>query len=128
MSLDKTYAGFFEAAHRSITFDFEAPEEDTERRRRERRNFPTVQSVAAYINGMIPPKERLEPVECNDISTGGMSFFASGPPTFDRLVVALSTATEMIYLSAAVAHYSFVGDAQNPRYLIGCRFLGRVQL
>ena len=52
-----------------------------------------------------------------------------GIADYDRLVVALASAYDVIYLTAAVAHYKQVGpQGQPPCYLIGCQFLGRVQI
>ena len=121
-------AGFFKMIHESQPIAL--PEvEDAERRQRARRSYPTVQSIAPYRNDTLPLKEHFRQVQCQDLSTNGIAFFAEVPPSYDRLVVALASAFDVIYLTAAVAHYKQVGpEGQPPCYLIGCRFLGRVQI
>jgi hypothetical protein len=106
-----------------------AAETVDERRRQSRRNFPTVQAMAPYINGSLPPRDMLQPVQCNDLSTSGIAFFATEWPTYDRLVVALATANQVIYLTAAVAHTKRLSaEDEAPLYHVGCKFIGRVQL
>lgn len=100
-----------------------------DRRSKSRRNFPTVQAMAPYINGSLPPREKLQPVQCNDLSTTGIAFFANEWPKYDRLVVALATANRVIYLTAAVVHTKRLSpDGEPALYQVGCRFIGRVQL
>jgi hypothetical protein len=121
-------AGFFKMMHQ--VQPLELPEaEDAERRQRARRSYPTVQSIAPYINDNLPLREHFRQVQCQDLSTNGIAYFSDVPPTYDRLVVALASAFDVIYLTAAVAHYKEIGpEGQAPCYLIGCRFLGRVQI
>ena len=121
-------ASFFKMMHESQPVAL--PEvEDADRRQRARRSYPTVQSIAPYCNENLPLREHFRQVQCQDLSTNGIAFFSDVPPSYDRLVVALASAFDVIYLTAAVAHYKQVGPAgQPPCYLIGCRFLGRVQI
>ena len=103
--------------------------EDADRRQRARRSYPTIQSIAPYVNDNLPPRDRFRQVQCQDLSTNGIAFFSDTPPTYDRLVVGLASPFDIIYLTAAVAHYKQVGpEGQAPCYLIGCRFLGRVNI
>jgi hypothetical protein len=121
-------AGFFKMMHEVQPAPL--PEvEDADRRQRARRSYPTVQSIAPYRNENLPLRDHFRQVQCQDLSTNGIAFFSDVPPSYDRLVVALASAFDVIYLTAAVAHYKQVGPAgQPPCYLIGCRFLGRVQI
>ncbi|HEY5313772.1 MAG TPA: hypothetical protein VIK18_14690 [Pirellulales bacterium] len=106
-----------------------AAESADERRRKSRNNFPTVQAMAPYINGSLPPREMLRPVQCNDLSTTGIAYFATEWPRYDRLVVALATANRVIYLTAGVVHTKRLSPDDEPAlYQVGCRFIGRVQL
>jgi hypothetical protein len=121
-------AAFFRMLSQTA-FEGEADDPDGERRRKSRRNFPTVQAMAPYINGALPPREMLRSVQCHDLSTGGIAFFATEWPIYDRLVVALATANQVIHLTAAVVHTKRVSpENEPPLYQVGCRFIGRVQL
>ena len=104
-----------------------APSGD-ERRGRLRQSYPTVQMIAPYRNGILPRRDEFRPVQCQDLSTGGFSFYLAEAPTFDRLVVALSTATQSIYLTAAVCHSKTVTVEDQKQFFVGCQFLGRVML
>ena len=86
-------------------------------------------SRSRRTNDNLPLREQFRQVQCQDLSTNGIAYFSDVPPAYDRLVVALASAFDVIYLTAAVAHYKQVGpEGQAPCYLIGCRFLGRVQI
>lgn len=119
-------SSFFELVHQMMT----PPEngDASDRRIKRRNNFPAVQLVAPYLGDQLPTREQLAEVQCRDLSTTGLSYFAPQPPGSDRVVVALATAFSVVYLSAAVAHCSSVGTSDKPMYLVGCRFLGRVHL
>jgi hypothetical protein len=99
-----------------------------ERRGRDRKNFPTVQMIAPYANGQLPTRDQFRPVRCQDLSTGGMAFFFEKVPDFEHLVVALSSNSQVIHLTAVVAHCKSVEVADETLVLVGCRFLGRVIL
>jgi hypothetical protein len=104
-------------------------DEGSERRQKLRLSYPSVQSIAPYVDGNLPLKSMFRPVQCQDISTTGLAFFLPEPPTMDRIVVALSTANNATYLTAAICHYKRVAAEQGePMFLVGCRFLGRVVL
>lgn len=119
-------ASFFELVHnyvRDLT-----PPSGQERRNRLRRSYPTVQMVAPYIEGRLPRREMFRQVTCYDLSTGGMAYYAKSPPATDRIVVALASENDTLYLTAAVCHSRVVSDVGHGRFLVGCRFLGRVYL
>ncbi len=122
-------AGFFKMMHKVQPVELPTDAEEADRRQRARRSYPTVQSIAPYVNDKLPLREHFHQVQCQDLSTNGIAFFADAPPTYTRLVVALASAFDVIYLTAAVAHFKEIGlEGQPPSYLIGCRFLGRIQI
>lgn len=126
-SIESQDAAFFQMLSQAALGVSEDPA--GERRGKLRRNFPAVQAMAPYLNGCLPPKEKLQPVQCHDLSTGGISYFATDWPDYDRLVVALATANQVIYLTAAVVHTKRISpEGDPPLFQIGCRFIGRVQL
>jgi hypothetical protein len=112
----------------SMVYELTHSQPGDERRTRLRQSYPTVQMIAPYRNGVLPQREDFRPVQCQDLSTGGFSFYFPDLPDFDRLVVALSTSTQSIHLTAAVAHSKATTTSEGTLHLVGCRFLGRVML
>ena len=128
------------------------PEADQrpERRRRSRKPFTVVQSVAPVRGGIFPASNQFRPVRCQDLNEGGFSFLLSGRPDFRELVVRLGHAPEQIPMLAAVAHCREVlvwpsgkiapaadepshARAQSKRpqrptrmFQVGCRFVRRL--
>ena len=121
-------ASFFELVHNYVRDMTPATPEGAERRIRQRRSYPTVQMVAPYQEGRLPSREMFRQVACYDLSTGGMAYYAKTPPATDRIVVALASQAETLYLTAAVCHSRPVEPSGSSRFLVGCRFLGRVYL
>ncbi|MBS0207640.1 MAG: PilZ domain-containing protein [Planctomycetes bacterium] len=110
----------------SMVYELTHQAKGDERRNRLRQSYPTVQLIAPYRQGVLPKREDFRPVQCQDLSTGGFSFYLAELPDFDRLVVALATSSQSIHLTAAVAHSRPAESNEGPLFLIGCRFLGRV--
>jgi hypothetical protein len=67
-------------------------------------------------------------VLCHDISSGGFSFILPHPPEFDSIVVALGMPPNVTYLSGQIVHSRATNPDGQSLYIVGCRFLGRVQL
>ena len=99
-----------------------------DRRGQPRRPFPTNQFIAPYLNGKLPTREMFQQVLCHDISSGGFSFLLPQPPAFDSIIVALGMPPNVTYLSGRVVHTSESSPNGQSMYLVGCRFLGRVEL
>jgi diguanylate cyclase len=99
-----------------------------DRRGQPRRPFPTNQFIAPYLNGKLPTREMFQQVLCHDISSGGFSFLLPQPPAFDSIIVALGMPPNVTYLSGRVVHTSASSPNGQSMVLVGCRFLGRVEL
>ena len=99
-----------------------------DRRSQPRRPFPANQFIAPYLEGKLPTKEMFQQVRCHEISSGGVSFFLPQPPEFDSLIVALGTPPKMTCLASRIVHTCASNADGGSMYLVGCRFLGRVEL
>lgn len=71
--------------------------------------------------------ERGMEVRCHDIGPQGISFFLNKRPDFGRLVVSLGTAEAPLLMMAEVMYSKAVYIHNDARYLVGCRFTGRVE-
>lgn len=81
-----------------------------------------------YTGNRMPPRKEFFPVECNDISAGGISFLYDRRPDFEYLVVALGRPPEETFFTAHVVRVAQEEKEGKTRYLVGCRFTGRVSL
>jgi len=99
-----------------------------ERRSSPRRPYHYRQLIAPVDGDQLPPLESFIEVECEDISAGGLSFFLPERPNFKQVVVALGQAPFMTHFKADVVRVVEVSDESDPRFLVGCRFAGRVYL
>ncbi|GEM_PF-3557200 len=98
-----------------------------DRRRRPRRAYPYMQSVAPVIDGRFPHKEDFEEVRCHDISEGGISFLYPTPYPSDMLVIALGAGQSVAHFMAQVVHVTRLTKNGRKQYLIGCQYLGRIK-
>ena len=96
----------------------------SERRRRTRRSYPYMQSVAYFTDGNPPQEGDFFPVRCVDIGAGGFSFLSRTPPPTDTLVVALGAPPKITRLAAQVAHVTRTERHGQRVYLIGCSYVG----
>lgn len=99
-----------------------------ERRERHRRAFPRTQMVAPFIDGRPPVRGDFAAVRFRDISEQGFSYVASKPAECDAVVVVLGEPPAATYLTAVVCHCTQVGTQAKPRFVVGCRFTGRIEL
>ena len=99
-----------------------------DRRNQPRRPFRTNQFIAPCASGELPTREMFRQVPCHDISSGGFSFLLPEPPEFRNIVVALGAPPKVTYLAALVVHTRVHNSGPVPMYLVGCRFIGRVEL
>lgn len=99
---------------------------NAERRRRPRRSYPCRQWIAPMFGERVPSRNDFAEFECNDISSGGFSFWSPGPPQSESVVVALGSPPKLTYLSAQVAHVTRCEHNGQRMYLIGCSYTGRV--
>lgn len=96
-----------------------------ERRSRDRRSYRCVQMIAPYDGNRLPVAEEFVHIQCHDISQGGFAFLSTEPPAFDHLVLALGR-VPFTFVIAHVLHFVPVEEAGETYYLVGCRFLQRI--
>ncbi len=65
-------------------------------------------------------------VQCQNLSACGMSFLDDQPPKHPQLLVLLGAAPFTIVMAEVVRQTPATKDALDGRYLIGCRFNGRL--
>lgn len=114
--------------------ELQKPQPEASDGRRELRASPRLayhyyQLIAPlYTGNRMPPRKEFFPVECNDISAGGISFLYDRRPDFDYLVVALGRPPEETFFTAHVVRIARQEKEGQTRYLVGCRFTGRISL
>jgi len=93
-----------------------------------RHQYPYRQMIAPIIQCRLPTMGEFTPVECRDLSGSGLSIFLSSPPLFHELVVSLGVPPHQKYCRAEVVHVQQVAKDGDMAYLLGCRFIERVQI
>ncbi|HKD37035.1 MAG TPA: PilZ domain-containing protein [Pirellulales bacterium] len=96
-----------------------------ERRRSKRFAFPTIQLMAEYDHNGLPSRDQFRQVQCQDVSSGGISFLWPRFPDFEYIVIALETNGPPIHVTARVTSVR-PAPSQTGQLLIGCQFTGRL--
>ena len=105
--------------------DFGKAEDD--RRQSRRMSYPCSAMVANYQAPDVPAKEAFWTVRCRDLSRGGVSFYSPIKPLASSLLISLGSAhTLSCLLACRVVYCAYVGDHGQPRYLVGCEFMERL--
>ncbi|MBN2292855.1 MAG: hypothetical protein JXM70_10545 [Pirellulales bacterium] len=78
---------------------------ETNRRCQERLAYQKSQRIAPLRGNSLPNPGDFFKVCCNDLTSKGFSFFVKNPPDFDKLVVALESPENTIYVNAEVRHH-----------------------
>jgi hypothetical protein len=125
MPQEEEDASFYQLAYQAAGKQTESADE---RRERTRRGFPRTQMVAPYVEGRTPVSGDFAAVRFRDISEQGFSYVSSKPPEYDAVVVVLGEPPAATYLTAVVCHCTSAGTQAKPRYIVGCRFTGRIEL
>jgi hypothetical protein len=101
--------------------------QDDDRRQSRRMSYPCSAMVANYQSPDVPPKEAFWTVRCRDLSRGGVSFYSPIKPHASSLLISLGSAqTLSCLLACRVVYCAYVGDQGQPRYLVGCEFMERL--
>lgn len=101
------------------------PQQTIDRRVPNRRRFTAIQFVAP-LGRKMPRSDEFVAVRCRDLSTGGFSYYATHPPEHGKVICAFGTAPDFLYLTAQVLYSKPVTIDGRAAYLIGCRFLQKV--
>ncbi|HYW80918.1 MAG TPA: GAF domain-containing protein [Thermoguttaceae bacterium] len=91
-----------------------------------RRSFNYKQLIAPMYGGVMPSRKTFFQVTCENISAGGFAFYIEEEPDFDYLVIALGQEPMLTYFSARVVRVMRKDHDGKAKYLVGCRFSGRV--
>lgn len=138
---------FFRLVHR---LKVQVSGDASERRRRNRHDYPTAQRIAPRYGYKLPRVQDFFEVLCHDLNEGGFSFLLPSLPDFKRLVVVLNAPPDTMVVAADVVHTSKVllhpsgrietldGSPRTaerchgarrgvrPMALVGCRFTERL--
>jgi hypothetical protein len=93
-----------------------------------RKTFKCNQRVAPLRNDLPPQKDEYFNVECNDLSQGGISFYLKRPPGCERFAVVLGQKPMVTTLVGRVASTKEVTHNGEHMFLVGCQFVGRLDL
>jgi hypothetical protein len=88
--------------------------------------YSAKQYVAPCHDGVLPLADSFEQVRCNDLSSGGVSFLSARAPDYQSVVVSVGTAPHLIFILAQVQHQHVVPTEEGQQYLVGCRFIERL--
>src|SRR5688500_5585457 len=77
-----------------------ASKKPANQREHSRIGYKQVQRIAPLANGELPRYDQFIPVKCNDVSRGGVSFFADDEPTYSDVVVEIVARDVTKYLFA----------------------------
>ncbi len=103
-----------------------APAPGAECRRSPRHPYRYRQLIAPLRGEQMPAAEDFFAVECADISAGGLSFYHPQRPDFHKIVVALGQVPFLTHFKAEVVRVVDQSNEAENRFLVGCRFTGRV--
>jgi hypothetical protein len=95
-----------------------------ERRIEQRLPFFCKQWLAPYNGLQSPDADEFVTVQCRDISSGGISFFADQRPAFEMCVIRLCGAGQPKYLTARIKRTAESSHPEHGPYVVGCKFLG----
>jgi hypothetical protein len=98
-----------------------------ELRTSKRRAFPFRQRVAFGKWAGEPPEEAFVDVTFRDVSASGCSFMLTTRPEANQLLVQLGTVNHRVLVEAEVVHSTLHQDEFGATFLIGCRFLRRLE-
>ncbi|HEY4761383.1 MAG TPA: hypothetical protein VIH42_12450 [Thermoguttaceae bacterium] len=92
-----------------------------------RKDFPCTQRIAPMHGKDLPLPDEYINVECKNISCGGIAFYAKRRPGCKHFSVALGQKPAITMLIAQVVHISEVECNNQRMYLVGCKFIDRIE-
>ncbi|HET6878743.1 MAG TPA: GGDEF domain-containing protein [Pirellulales bacterium] len=92
-----------------------------------RHPFDSMQQVASYHGGGIPPASAFNPMRSSDISAKGISFISESAPDCKAFVVRLGAGAQLRYMVANIANVTALSQGESPQYRIGCAFVARLE-
>lgn len=98
-----------------------------ELRQSPRRSYQYRQLIAPMHSDKLPDRKKFFEVVCQDISAGGISFLLDNEPLFKRVVVALGKPPRLSFFVAEIVRVQPQDVEGKEKWLIGCRFCGRIK-
>lgn len=99
-----------------------------EQRSSRRRTYRYRQRIGPIVEGKLPDPADFFEVECRDLSQGGVSLVLDAPPEFDEFVIALGSDVQRAHVRARVVNIRAVGRGAYEGFVIGCRFVERLDI
>lgn len=126
-------ADLFTSMWETIRKEREAPQErevegDSDRRYSRRFPFDSFQLAALCDGGAVPSIDRFKSIHCHDLSQGGFSYFSDIRPLSDEFVLLLQRGERKYCLKGRVVHSRPVDQDGRTRFLVGCKFTGRIRM
>jgi hypothetical protein len=90
-----------------------------------RRPYHVIQYMAPW-DGELPQPAAYQEVVCNDLSTGGISFFTKDLPASKGIAITLGHEHDLL-MQAEIVHYQRRQQANSFVYYVGCRFTKRIE-
>lgn len=110
----------------SATYDL-GDDPDADRRSERRRPFARRLRVAPLDDKTLPGEEAFVTVMSRDISARGLAFYVESPPAAQGFLIELGTGEHEFCLTASVQHVTLDQTSDVRRFLVGCKFTGRVE-
>lgn len=98
----------------------------SESRNSRRYNYPATQYIARYRDGKMPEKSEFRAVRCFDLSAAGFSYLSPRPVERGKIVVALGTGPQVVYVATEIVHCAPIGAGTTLQFRVGCRFIERL--
>ena len=124
MPIENADANFFSLVHHIL--EATRHQEDDDRRTEHRQRYAALQYMAPYRDGRLPVEAKFEQILCRDLSPSGFSYLAEEFPACEHLVVALA-GDGFLFLTAQVMRRKQVQLKNKAMWLVGCRFLSRLE-
>lgn len=109
-------------------FTCEIPQHDADDRApAPRYRYQCQQFLAPWLEaGPIPPSDAFRPVQCQDISSTGISFFTPKEPESATLAITVGAPTSAVLMGIQVMHSRTAYRHGQLGFLVGCRFIQRI--
>ncbi len=92
-----------------------------------RLKYACPQRIAPMHSPLPPLADDYLEVECNDISRGGISFFLKRPPGCQQFAIVLGQKPMQTIMVAQVVYAKEVQHNNQQMYLVGCKFINRLE-
>jgi hypothetical protein len=94
----------------------------------QKQRFPYValQYMARCTEHELPTSADFQPVQCNDLSVNGVSFFREQSLDCEFLVISVGVLGDPLFVLCRVRYSRKVVVHDSPRHLIGCEFIRRL--